>query len=580
MPFGPPPPPPRCARRLIRAVVALIAPLAGALTACQDPPTRALTPSVALHSPRAPVFSVAPFQKNCPNQLPTQPVESPYGVNSNRLSYVAGIGDPVAPSTYTGVNQLLGQANAGWLRMDFDIGGLIAASRDTNNLRWAEQDVAVNNALCAGMNILGTLEYTTRASVTRPVQFPGEYYKYLPDNIQDWAAVVRAIVNHYPQIRYWSIWNEPNSLNFFRGYGTETTVDQLVPAYDTLVKYAVPGIRGNVDGQGRRYLVAPELGADGDAAKRWLQRVLTDQGNNIDAVAVHFYGNSRDAANYVGSLPSSAAPPGGWRWPIWLTEVSLPGCDDYSYDKRGVAPLNSYCTGTDRKYIADNYLAAYVDSLMRATRNAYPANATWAKTFYWHAKEEVYRPSPSDTLVDNNRGLIGGARANSIYGRAAYSAFSAVAGTRTLRLSGPTYAYDQNVTIRATATPAGSYYFVWQYKWCYNGNAPHDCDGQWYWLNEGQNLASVTTYVHRQDYYVDFRVKQYTYQNGPLLGSGQWDVAGSGVCSIPQGCNGGGGGGMLAAPQSNTTFNDTTKTPPRPDPSAQRMKGQRPRGNP
>ncbi len=131
----------------------------------------------------------------------------------------------------------------------------------------------------------------------------------------------------------------------------------------------------------------------------------------------------------------------------------------------------------------------------------------------------------------------------------------------------------------AAATPPGSFYYVWQYQWCYNGWAAHDCDGPtvWYHFDEGQDLTAVTTYMYRQDYYVNFRVSQYAYQNGPLVNSGEWDISGAGVCSYPQGCPGG-GGGMYAGVRRNTVYNDTTGRQPGPDPSARRMQGNQPKG--
>jgi subtilisin family serine protease len=103
-------------------------------------------------------------------------------------------------------------------------------------------------------------------------------------------------------------------------------------------------------------------------------------------------------------------------------------------------------------------------------------------------------------------------------------------------LSGPTYAYDQYVTITAAVNQAGSYYYVWDYRWCRNGSAPGDCDQLWHPRAEGQNLTSVQNYISHADYWVDFRVSVKDYQGGPTRASDSHRVDGAG-----EGSSGGGG---------------------------------------
>lgn len=133
-------------------------------------------------------------------------------------------------------------------------------------------------------------------------------------------------------------------------------------------------------------------------------------------------------------------------------------------------------------------------------------------------------------------------------------------------MGGATYGYDQPVPVTATPAVPDGYYYMWEYRWCYNGSAPGDCDYRWYWYDEGPGLSTITPYVYRQDRWVEARVRQYAWSGGPQLGSGQWHIDGAGECT--SGCGGGGGGGMLSA-RTNTTAAgsmpvDTTAAVPRP----------------
>ena len=137
-----------------------------------------------------------------------------------------------------------------------------------------------------------------------------------------------------------------------------------------------------------------------------------------------------------------------------------------------------------------------------------------------------------------------------------------------------TYASGQNVPVTATPAVPSSYYFVWEYQWCYNGNAPGDCDHLWHPYTAGTGVTSISPYVYVQDRYVYTRVRQYAWQGGPQIGSGEWDITGDGTCTDPRGCGGGGGGGAMSAASSPTE--DTIKehhTAVAYDPTAERLKG-------
>lgn len=116
----------------------------------------------------------------------------------------------------------------------------------------------------------------------------------------------------------------------------------------------------------------------------------------------------------------------------------------------------------------------------------------------------------------------------------------------TVTITGPTYGYNQTITLGTTVSPAASYYYVWTYKYCRNGGAPGDCDGLWHALASGTNVNSVQEYISRYDRWVDFRVAIKSSASGPELASDTHHVSGAG--EVPSGGGGGGGGGGSCDP--------------------------------
>lgn len=487
--------------------------------ACQDP-IRPPAPRLAYHGQLRRNVQFAP---HCASQFPQKPNTSPYGVVAHILAGGVQPWNPTTDTTYGTVNTLLGQANVGWIRVDFDWGRVIGTSLDTNQLNWAPMDAAMNRAVCSGLNVLGGLAYTPGVASTRPGLVDSMRFAYMPDSVRYWAAFVRAAVNHYPQVRYWSIWNEPNTTSWFRGYAGETDV---VPAYEALLDAAAPGIRQNVDAQGRRYLVGPELaGGLNDSSDQWLRRVLVDRGSLIDVVAVHHYSDTSGTGvrNYVSGLPNRLALP-SWPWPIWLTESGVTGCNATDKNKR--RNPSSYCTGPYRAYISDAFQSQFVGSVLSAMQAA--GGAPWAKTFIYDGTSEVARDSVGEAY-----GLFSGVRTNSLVARPAYTTLASTAGPLTITGSAQYVSTPQNVTVTATRNVpgTGSYYVVWELMYCYHSTTNQGCDNKWYPYTSGS--ASGPTYtvgyqVYPQTAYAYLRLHLYAWQGGPLIGWNQWNIYGPG----------------------------------------------------
>lgn len=343
------------------------------------------------------------------------------------------------------------------------VGGNDNESRPAGN-NWALLDATIDRAVrCRGLNVLANISYTPpwttqrlRGVVSQPIRA-----RYLPDDLNDWAAFVREAVARYPEVRYWSIWNEPNTTDAFRGWNNGATAD-LVEDYNRLLDYAVPQIVANPDGQGRRSVVALELaGADYAALAPWVRGVLGGRHKgNVDFVAYHHYGRDYEIRDKLYNLVAEHdGDVGGWRWPVWVTEAGPIGCNDLRQPD-GAADLRArgryeYCTGDSLAFIADDFQGRHVGGVLTYMRQS-PAGARWAKTFYWHSHDETIFDPAARGYVGTNYGILAGAKANALRGRPAFTNYAQIAGP--LVLSGPTYGYNQRVPVTATPAVSDSYY--------------------------------------------------------------------------------------------------------------------------
>ena len=214
---------------------------------------------------------------------------------------------------------------------------------------WTPLDVTIDQAVrCRGLNVLASIAYTPPWATQRlrGIESEEARARYLPDDLNDWAAFVREAVDRYPEVRYWSVWNEPNAPKYFRGSDNGQTTP-LTEDYNRLLDAAVPQIVGNVDGQGRRYLAGLELaGGSQTEIAPWITGVLGGRHKyNIDVFAYHHYARDYEIRDKLYNLAAQHdADVGGWRWPIWLTEAGPVGCNATLQQERWKL---GYCTGQD-----------------------------------------------------------------------------------------------------------------------------------------------------------------------------------------------------------------------------------------
>jgi polysaccharide biosynthesis protein PslG len=140
--------------------------------------------------------------------------------------------------------------------------------------RWDISDGVVQDAEAHGVEVLGILGYCPKWASSGPDEF------YPPRDVLEWQGFVNAMVSRYRgRVRFWSLWNEPNSNTFFHG-SVEQFVRQVLLPGAQAAKAADPACR----------IVGPELAhLEGAHWDTWLDRILAEAGPQIDVISHHCY---------------------------------------------------------------------------------------------------------------------------------------------------------------------------------------------------------------------------------------------------------------------------------------------------
>jgi len=149
-------------------------------------------------------------------------------------------------------------------------------------------------------------------------------YPPSPDMWIWWRNFVSDVVNHFPQVTYWGVWNEPNDAGFL---AVSSSYKDWFDEYYLLFGYAADAIQAAPG----RVIAGPELG--GGYSSRGLSpetefqnfaNALNYRFRPQDVLTVHFYGafpySAWDLERRMESYNNSAAG-AGLSNQIWLTEA-------------------------------------------------------------------------------------------------------------------------------------------------------------------------------------------------------------------------------------------------------------------
>lgn len=233
------------------------------------------------------------------------PSENPWGVSFGALV--------LDPARTPRALELAAAAGIGWVRFTF---GYSRIARPDGDYVFTPYDALVAKAHAEGLQVLGTLGLATEWNTTAPPGAP-DLIRYPPRDEDAFAEYVAHTVAHYPDIRYWELWNEPDLPGYW--HGTPAQYARLLARTYQAVKQANPAaqvVLGGLALGGQRvnpdFLAALLADPDYPAARFF------------DVMNFHFYGSRAEAARRMSVVRDTLARFGAADKPIWVTKAGYP----------------------------------------------------------------------------------------------------------------------------------------------------------------------------------------------------------------------------------------------------------------
>ncbi len=170
----------------------------------------------------------------------------------------------------------------------------------------------------AGIEVLHILAYNTFWAVPEDIRRRRDWRFYPPD-LDLWQQYVRQMVERYPTIRNWEVWNEPDLVHFWLG-DTQQYIDLLKVTHQT-IKSIDPDATVTTAGFA---LLAPH----GGRKHVNLQRDVVIEGRPYyDIWATHMHGTSAGFISQIdgpmADIRQDLVDQGISEAPIWFTETAI-----------------------------------------------------------------------------------------------------------------------------------------------------------------------------------------------------------------------------------------------------------------
>jgi len=182
-----------------------------------------------------------------------------------------------------------------------------------------------------------------------------------PPNLAAWNNFVAAIVTHAAgRIKYWEIWNEPNSPSTYSG-NIPTMVNLAQNAYQVIKRIDPSAV-----------VLSPAVTAS--SGPGWLSTYLSDGGGEwSDVIAFHGYGNgvAENIVSVVKSYQSVLAAHGESALPLWDTEGGWADGDG--------TILATLTSAQEAAFAAKYYLLQWPLGVSRFVWYSYDGTAQWGQ---------------------------------------------------------------------------------------------------------------------------------------------------------------------------------------------------------
>ena len=206
-----------------------------------------------------------------------------------------------------------------------------------------------------------------------------------PAMFNAWKDFISAVLDRYPQVQYWGIWNEPNS-GFLNHNGYANWLD----AYYLLFAYAADVIQSKPG----RVIVGPELGwgysdrgLSPETEFQNFVNALSYRFRPQDVLSIHFYNSGSLLPGRISLLESYATNAGLSQNQIWVTEAgdgyaAGEGSDDL-YQARSVTDFyESFLSSSIPQWTKLFKFSLWHDSSFELIRNADTSTPTFRPAFF------------------------------------------------------------------------------------------------------------------------------------------------------------------------------------------------------
>jgi hypothetical protein len=224
-----------------------------------------------------------------------------------------------------------------------------------------------------GVKVYGSIEGSAYWATSYYRKDPN-YFRHPPDNLDDWRKYVQAVVDSFPDVDAWGIWNEPNDTNFFKvPDGQDAALE-----YARLVSIAAPIIHaaGKPVVVGEIAWAPATLGKNKtdrdvrDWVARMMRHITVTFGQTVEILAVHHYGATVDNINVADvrvPLMYAENPDLPWsKWEVWLSEFA----NASGYNDDGPA--------------ADKDIEKQIVDMFAHLTGPSKRNPYWKKAFYYN----------------------------------------------------------------------------------------------------------------------------------------------------------------------------------------------------
>ncbi len=264
-----------------------------------------------------------------------------------------------------------------WVRWDISWNNIQPAG--PSDFRWAETDRVASAARRSGITSLGIITYSPRWAAVNSCSSDS---KCEPNNAKAFGRFAGEVALRYKDsISYWEIWNEPNTISFWKPKpNTKNYSDILREAY-TEIKRVNP----------QSFVLSGGMSAIGNEKNgsfspfTFITSLYALQANlYFDAVALHPYTypaspNSRTSYHWqeISSIHQLMVKNGDQAKKIWITEYGAPtGGPGTAFNIDQMNGFNNY---------TDFMTESAQTSLIAQAATYYNQNSAWLGPFFWYS---------------------------------------------------------------------------------------------------------------------------------------------------------------------------------------------------